>query len=299
MWVFLAIALIPVYAPGYTVILASSIFMYLILTLSWTMFSGPSGYTSLAPAAFFGLGIYVCAIIGSNLPFPLIIVLTALISFIVALIVGSVTLRLKGIYFIVFTFGLVELCKYAMLFYEIHFTGTRGRFVTSIDQTSVFYYLFAIMVLLFITAYAIKHSRYGLALQSIGEEEEAAAHCGVNVTVIKILLFAISSIFMGAAGAVMSTKWTYIDPTIAFDANYSFMPVLMAIFGGMGSFFGPIIGSFVFTVLEEYLITKLPELYRLIFGAVLIISIVFLKDGLVGLTQDIFNKIFRRPVDDN
>jgi branched-chain amino acid transport system permease protein len=137
-----------------------------------------------------------------------------------------------------------------------------------------------------------------LALQSIGQEEDAAAHTGVNVTMLKVTTFAISAFFMGAAGAVMATKWTYIDPFIAFNPFYSFMPVVMAIFGGMGQLYGPIIGATILTYLEEFLITKFAEVYMLIFGAILVIAILYLPDGLVGLIQKMWKRYSeRRHVD--
>jgi branched-chain amino acid transport system permease protein len=292
--VFILLATSPQWTSAYTPVLLSSIIMYLIITMSWTIFSGPTGYISLAPAAFFGIGIYFTALFGQSFPFPVVILMAGMIAFIVAILVGALTLRLKGVYFVVFTFGLVELIQYIVLFYEINFTGTRGRFVMSLDYTVVFYYMLAILFVLIIVAYLIRASKFGLALTSIGEEEEASAHCGVNVTRIKVVTFAISAFFMGSCGAVMATKWTYIDPGIAFNPDFSFLPVLMAIFGGLGHFFGPLLGAAIFTYLEEYLITRLPELYKLIFGAVLIISILYLPNGVVGLLQAIYGRVFGR-----
>ena len=279
------LAILPFYAPGYPVVLLSSILMYIILTVSWVIFSGPTGYISLAPAAFFGVGIYTSAIIGKALPFPIVVAIGGVASFCLAILIGALTLRLRGIYFAIFTFGLVMLIANSLLFYEIHVTGTRGRFVMVKGYDTIYYYMLSIFVLLLITASLIKDSKYGLALLSIGQEEEAAAHTGVNVVMVKITTFAISSFFIGAAGAVMATKWTYIDPFIAFNPFYSFLPVLMAIFGGMGQLYGPVIGAAIFTYLEEFLITKFPELYMLIFGAILVVAILYLPDGLVGLLQ--------------
>jgi branched-chain amino acid transport system permease protein len=102
---------------------------------------------------------------------------------------------------------------------------------------------------------------------------------------LKTVAFAVSAFFMGAAGSIMATRWTYIDPVIAFNPMFSFMPVLMAIFGGMGRFYGPILGAVIFAYLEEMLITKFPYYYMLIFGTVLVLAIVFLPDGLVGLLE--------------
>jgi len=283
--IFILLITVPLYTPGYTVVLLSSIFMYIIITVSWTMFSGPTGYISLAAAAFFGVGIYTSAILGKALPLPLVISIGGLASFCLALLVGALTLRLRGIYFVMFTFGLVELILHFVLWWEVNITGTTGRVVPTVDNTTVYYGMLIIFAILMLTAYFIRHSKFGLALQSIGEYEEAAAHTGINVTALKIITFAISAFFMGAAGAIMATRWTYIDPRIAFNPLLSFMPVLMAIFGGMGQLYGPVIGAAIFTYLEEFLVTRLPYYYMLIFGIIMVVAILYLPDGLVGLVQ--------------
>jgi branched-chain amino acid transport system permease protein len=259
--------------------------------VSWTLFSGPTGYVSLAPAAFFGAGVYASALLGFVLPLPAIIVIGGLASSCLALLVGALTLRLRGIYFVMFTFGLVELLLHFVLWWEVTVTGTTGRVVPTMDNTTVYYLMLSILVIVILTAYLIKHSKFGIALQSIGECEEAAAHTGVNVTALKIATFAISAFFMGAAGAVMATRWTYIDPRIAFNPTLSFLPVLMAIFGGMGQLFGPVIGAAIFSYLEEFLITKFPYYYMLIFGIIMVVAILYLSDGLVGLTQKLWDRI--------
>jgi branched-chain amino acid transport system permease protein len=286
-------AVLPQYAPRYTVVLMTSIFMYMIITLSWTMFSGPTGYVSLAPAAFFGVGVYTSALLGFVLPLPAVIVIGGLASSCLALVVGALTLRLRGIYFVMFTFGLVELLLHFVLWWEVNVTGTTGRVVPTVDNTTVYYLMLTILVIVILTAYPMRHSRFGLALQSIGECEEAAAHTGVNVTALKIATFAISAFFMGAAGAIMATRWTYIDPRIAFNPILSFMPVLMAIFGGMGQLYGPVIGAAVFTYLEEFLITKFPYYYMLIFGIIMVVAISYMPEGLVGLTQKVWKRVSR------
>ena len=281
------LATLPNYGPVYSYIMLSGIIMYLILTVSWTMFSGPTGYISLAPAAFFGVGIYTSAILGKDFAVPVVVILGGLFSFVLAVIVGAITLRLKGIYFIVFTFGLVLLISSALLWYEIRFTGTRGRFITTADNDLIYYIMLAITVLMFFTVYLIKRSKYGLALQTIGQNEEAAAHMGINVTAVKITIFSISAVFMGMAGAIMAMKWIYIDPYSAFDPFRSFLPVLMAIFGGMKRSYGPVLGAVILAYLEEKLLTQFPYYYKLSFGIVLILVIIYLPDGLVGVVEKI------------
>jgi branched-chain amino acid transport system permease protein len=279
------LAAYPFYGSPYSIILLTAIMMYIVITVSWTMFSGPTGYISLAPAAFFGVGIYTMAILGGKIPVLAAVVAGGVVSFLIALFVGAITLRLKGIYFAIFTFGLVVLIEQVMLFWEINVTGTRGRFVVLENNNTIFWVMLVIFAVLMLVYYLIRRSKFGMALQSIGENEEAAAHLGVNVTLVKVLTFAVSAIFMGAAGAIIATRWTYVDPYVAFNPLFSFLPVLMAIFGGMGQLYGPVIGAALFAYTEELLLTKFPYYYMLTFGIVLIVVIIYLPDGLMGLIQ--------------
>jgi branched-chain amino acid transport system permease protein len=279
------LATVPLYVQPYLVILLTTVFMYIIITVSWTIFSGPTRYISLASAAFFGVGVYTSALIGKAFPLPVVIIAGSLISFILALFIGLLTLRLRGMYFIIFTFSVSELMRNFLLWWETTMTGTVGRWVVMVEHVTVYYVILVILVLALLTAYLIRRSRFGLALKSIGEQEEAATHIGINTTVVKTITFAISAFFMGATGAIMATKWKYIDPRIAFDPLLSFMPVLMAIFGGTGQLFGPVFGAAVLAYLEEILTTKFPYYYMLLFGSILIVVILFLPHGMAGLVQ--------------
>lgn len=285
------LATLTLYGTIYSIILITDILMYIILTVSWAIFSGPTRYISLAPAVFFGVGIYVSAILGQNLPFPVVILTGGLASFVIALLAGSLTLRLKGVYFTIFTFGLLELIKQVLVWAEITITGTRGRFVIVVDNHTIYYWMLGIFVVLMITAYLIRRSRYGKALEAIGDNEEAAAHIGINTTFLKVITFSIGAFFTGAAGAAIATRWTYIDPYIAFNYFYSFLPVLMAIFGGVGHIMGPVIGAAIFAYLEETLITEFPYYYMLMFGIILLIAILYMPKGLVGLAQNLWQRL--------
>jgi branched-chain amino acid transport system permease protein len=290
--VLVLLGLLPLYGSAYNVTLFSYFLMYIIMAVSWTIFSGTTGYISLATAAFYGVGIYAAALYGEKFPLIVVVFIGGLASFIIAFLVGAITLRLKGIYFAMFTFGLVLLVKEVIYYWEITIEGTRGRFVVLQSNETIYYYLLGIFALTMIAAYLIKKSKYGLALQSIGENEEAAAHTGVNVTMVKILTYAVSAIFMGAVGVIMATKLTYVDPGVAFNPMMSFSPVLMAIFGGIGIFYGPAIGAVIFSYIEEILKTGVwNKYYMLIFGGILVATILFLPSGLTGLIQNLWKRI--------
>lgn len=279
------LAAVPPLGGKYLVVFLSDIFMYVIITVSWIIFSGATRYVSLASAAFFGIGVYTAAVLGMKLPLAAVILTGGAISLAFALLVGAITLRLRGIYFAMFTLGLVEFVGAFLRWWEVNFSGRVGRLVPYVNPQTVYYVMYLVLAAVLATAYLIRRSRFGLALQSIGECEEAAEHIGVNTTLVKVLAFAISAFFMGTAGAVIASRWTYIDPRIAFNLQLSFLPVLMAIFGGMGQLYGPVLGAVVFAYLEDFLLTRLPYLYMLIFGSVMVITVLYLPDGLIGLVQ--------------
>jgi branched-chain amino acid transport system permease protein len=287
--ILVVLATAPLYtAPG-TIPLITNIIMYVILAVSWTMFSGPTGYVSLASAAFFGCGIYASALLfpqgAKLLPLPAVILIGAVVAFCFALIVGLATLRLRGIYFTMFSFGLLELARRLFQYYEFNVTGTRGRYVGIVDVDTTYYIMLAILVATLLIVYFIGRSRLGLAMQGIGRNEEAAEHMGVNTTRVKVLTFALSAFFMGATGALVATSWLYVDPTIAFNLNYSFLPLLMAIVGGVGQLYGPVIGGFAFAYLRHVLMSEAPYYFMLIFGAIMVLVILFLPGGLASLIE--------------
>jgi branched-chain amino acid transport system permease protein len=136
----------------------------------------------------------------------------------------------------------------------------------------------------------INRSRFGLALDCIGQNEDSAQHIGVNTTMTKVLAFAVSAAPVGAIGAAMSTTIGYIDPDIAFKLLASFMPVLMAIFGGMHNLYGPIVGAVVFYSLQDYLLREWPNAYMIVFGVVMVVVVLLMPKGIFGIIESAFNR---------
>ena len=276
---FIVLAFAPFFATTYYLALLGSVLCWIGLAVSWHFFSGTTKYISLGSAAFFGVGVYITAIFSRTLPFPLVLLLAAAINFFFALCVGLVTLRLKGIYFAILTFGLAELLNNAILFWEMQVTGTRGRFITPID---VYYPILAITFVIILSIIVLRRTRLGLALRMIGDREDAAIHFGVNTTLYKILGFAVSGMFIGLLGAAFAPRWGYIDSGMAFNPLYSFMPAIMTLFGGVGTLFGPVAGAVVISLLEEFLLTTFKDYFMIILGAIMIIVILTLPEGMTG-----------------
>jgi branched-chain amino acid transport system permease protein len=280
----------PLYGGARTRVLITML-LYTVLAVSWAMFSGTTGYMSLAPAAFFGTGIYVTALLQDYLPFPVIIVIAGFISFALALLLGLVTLRLKGIYFTIFSFGLVVFIGNVINYVEADIIGRHGWYFNPMDRTMLLYTMLGLAVVTVVTAYLISRSRLGLAMQSIGGNEEAAEHMGVDTTRVKVLTFAISAIFMGAAGVVLAPSLSYSNSGIAFSVTYSFIPIVAAVFGGMGNLQGPIVGGLLFGYLEKTLRATWANYYNLGFGIIMVVVILFLPNGIIGLVPILRDKL--------
>ena len=274
---------LPLYASGYYISLLITILMWVILAVSWIIFSGYTGYISLAVAAFFGIGAYMTVILWPALPFPLIIILGGLASMVFALLIGFPCLRIRGPYFIILTLGLSELVKYIFEMYEVRVTGVVGTLLLGAPSSEVFYYsLLVIAIITAATAHFVKNSKWGFALFSIKGNEEAAEAMGVDTTRYKLLAFGLSALFMGFVGAAMALRWTYIDPSVVFNPLLTFQVTIMAILGSVEDFRGPIIGATALTLISEAFGIRYPYHYMALLGITLILLIKFLPMGLLG-----------------
>ncbi|WP_019171582.1 branched-chain amino acid ABC transporter permease [Pseudaminobacter salicylatoxidans] len=281
--VFAALAFVPYMVDGYGMSLAIAIANYTILATAWALFSGPTRYISLATVAFFGVGAYTVAVLGEVLPWPVVMLVAAVNGCLLALLVGLSTLRLAGIYFVIFTFGLTELIRQVVTWYEVKVTSTVGRYVfLDIDQQAIYWQLLGVAALLFLSGYLIGRSRLGFALRIIGGDEMVACYVGIDTTRAKLLLFVLSALFMTLTGAIMAPRWTYIDPAIAFNPQVSFQTVIMALLGGVQRLWGPLLGVIPLTLLFDWLNAHFPNHYLLILGIVFMLIVYLLPQGVAG-----------------
>ncbi|WEE79046.1 branched-chain amino acid ABC transporter permease [Comamonas testosteroni] len=281
----LGLALLPRWLTDeYYLSLMISILMYCVLATAWALFSGPTRYISLATVAFFGMGAYVTAVFGESLPWAAVLGIAAGVGLVMALIVGLSTLRLSGVYFVIFSFGLAELVKQLVTWWEVNITKDLGRYVfVEITQLDIYWQLLAMLALVLALRALINRSRLGLALRVIGEDETVATHVGINTTTAKLLLFAASAVFITVTGAIMAPRWTYIDPSIAFAPAVSFQTLIMALLGGAGALFGPILGAVPLVLLFEYLGANFPNHFSILLGLVFIVIVYFIPQGLSGV----------------
>ncbi|MBX3548358.1 MAG: branched-chain amino acid ABC transporter permease [Xanthobacteraceae bacterium] len=281
-----ALAFVPSVANGYQLSLAINIMNYTVLATAWTLFSGPTRYVSLATVAFFGIGAYTVAVLGEVLAWPLVLLVAFAIGFVLSLFVGLATLRLSGVYFVIFTFGLAELVRQLVTWYEVNVTRTLGRYVfVDITTEQIYWQLLALAVVVFLSGWLIQRSKLGLALRVIGDDEAVARHVGINTTLAKVVLFAFSASFMTLAGAVMAPRWTYIDPAIAFNPVVSFQVLIMALLGGVQRLYGPVFGVIPLVMLFEVLLAKFPNHFSIMVGIAFLLIVYAIPRGIVGLIE--------------
>ncbi|MBI5256650.1 MAG: branched-chain amino acid ABC transporter permease [Burkholderiales bacterium] len=275
---------LPAHASEFVSSLALSCLMYAALASSWSLFCGATRYLSLATSAFFGIGAYVSALGLEQLPWAGVIALGAAAAAAVAVLMGAAVLHLRGTYFAVLTFGMTELIRHAITFSEKKLAGTVGRVLTTVPEPLTIYLtVLGLAVLALAVAILVRGSRFGLALAGIGADEQRAQTLGVNTRLVKIAGFALTAAFAGAVGAAMAVRWTYIDPHTAFNPFIGFQTVLIALIGGAGTLWGPVIAAVVFSLLSETLRLQLPQLYMMVLGLLLILCVLYLPGGLASV----------------
>jgi len=283
----LAVAALAVPALGseFAVSLALTCLMYIALASSWALFCGRTRYLSLATSAFFGIGAYSGALaLQHELGWLSAIAIGAVLATAVAALMGAAVLHLRGTYFAVLTFGMTELIRHAVTYFEKSVTGTVGRVLTVLPERDTIYFtLLALALLAMATSIALRRTRFGLALAGIGADEQRAQTLGVDTRRVKIAGFALTAAFAGAVGAAMSVRWTYIDPPTVFNPFIGFQTVLIALVGGALTLWGPLVAAIVFSLLAETLRLQVPQLYMMSLGLFLILSVLYLPGGLASL----------------
>lgn len=290
-----AVATVPAFASDFMISLALTCLMYAALSSSWALFCGSTRYLSLATSAFFGLGAYTGALLLGQVPWLVAIAAGALLATVVAAVMGAAVLHLRGTYFAVLTFGMTELIRHAVTYFEKQVTGTVGRVLMTVPETSTVYFtVLGLAVLAVLTSIVVRRSRFGLALAGIGADEQRAQTLGVNTRWVKIGGFAMTAAFAGAVGAAMAVRWTYIDPVTVFNPFIGFQTVLIALIGGAATLWGPLIAAVVFSLLAETLRLQLPQIYMMALGLLLILSVLYLPGGLASLRWGMVGGWFSR-----
>jgi branched-chain amino acid transport system permease protein len=281
--VFAALACLPLVDQGYYLSMGVNIVLYAALCTAWTLFSGPTHYISLATAAFFGLGTYAVGLGIDTMPYPMLVAIGGATAAILAALVGLATLRLSGVYFVIFTLGLAEFVRQVVTWWQTNFTTGVGLYVlTDFTEGHIYWMLLALTAVIYVTGWLINRSRLGFAMRIIGNDETVASHVGINTAGAKVLLFMISGAFIGIAGAILAPRFAYIEPPSAFNPMTSFLVVIMALMGGTHRLWGPLVGVIPFTIAFDFISAQFPNYSNILIGVALLAIVYLIPNGIVG-----------------
>ncbi|MBW2610108.1 MAG: branched-chain amino acid ABC transporter permease, partial [Deltaproteobacteria bacterium] len=280
--ILICLVLLPLKVSDYYVSVLMDILMWIALVESWIILSGFVGYISLGHSAFFGLGGYLMAMTWTQIPYSLAILLAGLVSSGFAFVIGFPFLRVRGPYFVILTLGLTEITKYIFINLEITLGGTVGRILMNTPGLHTLYYsMLIVAILATATAWFIKNSRFGTALFSIKNDEDAAGSLGINASFHKWRAFGASAFFPGMVGAILALRRSYIDPYTVFDPMVSFQVIVMASLGGVEDVEGAMLGAVMLTLVSEALWANYPYYYMIIIGFIMIVVVKYMPMGLL------------------
>jgi len=300
-WV-LALASTPLWAENYAARLAIVIAMYTALTLSWNFIGGFAGYPSFSTAAFFGLGCYAGALPqNAGVPMVLAWALATLFVGMFAALLGIIILRLRGHYFAIASFALVEVVRLVISSWGNLTGGGDGLNVplvsggpSAVAQTFLGV-MIAIMLIVFAVTILVDRSRLGFGLSCIQQNEDAADMVGVDTTRYKVYAYTLSAMFCGTVGAAYASWTGYIDPSDSFSIIMTVKVPVMCLLGGAGTVLGPVVGAAAFLLLEEFFWANFLEYNRAILGAIIVVLIFFLPGGLLRISySDLLSRTVRR-----
>ena len=286
-----ALALYPLEATGYGLRVGLQLFMWIALAQSWNLISGLTGYVSFGHVVFFGTGAYAASLlVNAGMPWPLACLSGGGAGALLALIIGWPCLRLKGPYFAIAMLGLNEVMRVIVSYAEGLTGGGNGLSLPTLDASRSIYYAMG-LVAAAVTAvtYAIVTSRFGLRLMTIREDEVAAEAMGIDALRYKIYAFMLSAIGPGIVGGLSARDQGYIEPISVFPLIMTITMIVMALFGGKGTIWGPVLGAVVLFIFQEAVWARFVYLHQLLFGAIIVAVVLLMPRGILGVLQQKYN----------
>ena len=278
-----------VFFAGYTVL------QFIVLATAWNILGGYTGYVNFGSAAFFALGAYATVFWHKfyPLPIPLLIVVGAVVSGIVGLGMGYLTLRLRGAFFAIATLALAVVLQTLVVNWD-YVGGSRGAYIIRPNDIAVIgpyiQYLFLLMLALVVIALTIargiERSQLGYGFATIRDDELAAEASGVPTLRLKLVATTISGALMGMAGAPFPYYIGYLQPSSAFGLEYAVNSIAMPMIGGTTSWAGPLIGAVLLGSLQQIAtVTISSAVNLLIVGLLLVAFVIIAPNGIIGLVQ--------------
>jgi branched-chain amino acid transport system permease protein len=271
------------------------VLQFIVLATAWNILGGYTGYTNFGTGAFFAVGAYSAVVLHklTALPLPVMMLVGGIMSGIIGLGMGYLTLRLRGVFFAIATLALAIVAQTLIVNWD-YVGGSRGIYVIRPQQAPLYgnyiQYLYSLMLVLVWVSVAIartiERSRLGLGFNAIRDDEFAAEAAGVPTLRLKLISTTLSGALMGMSGAPLPYYVTYLDPASSFNLSYAVNSVAMPLIGGMTSWIGPVIGAVLLGTIQQLAtVTISSALNLLIVGVLLIAFVIIAPNGIVGLVQ--------------
>lgn len=292
-----AILIFPQVVSNYYVSIMCQCLLFACFGVSWNMIGGYGAQISWCHSAFVAMGAYCNFILASNFNISpwLTMPLGMTVSYVLATIIGYGTFRLRGPYFSIATIAFAEACRLSINYFKGITKGSAGIYVTyrghslsalTFKNDIPFYYISLILLLVILAiTYIFTQSRTGKFLGAIKGDEDAAESLGIETFKVKLHAFQASAVFCAMAGAIYASFMTYISPTAICGMDLSIKIGIVAIVGGVGTLFGPVLGAFIVVPLIE-LTSKLLGAVggsQLLYGLLLILIVIFRPQGVISL----------------
>jgi branched-chain amino acid transport system permease protein len=282
----------PLEATGYGVRLMLQLFMWIALAQSWNLISGLTGYVSFGHVAFFGMGAYTAGILIVKLGWPWLVASLAggVMAMVLALGIGWPCLRLRGPYFAIAMLGLNEVLRVVVSYWEGLTGGGNGLSLPTLHASVPIYYAMGgVAVGVTALSYVIVTSRFGLRLMTIREDEVAAEAMGIDTFRYKLYAFLLSAVAPGIAGGLAARDQGYIEPISVFPLITTITMIVMTLFGGKGTIWGPVLGAVLLFSLQEVVWARFIYLHQLLFGAIIVAVVLLMPRGILGVLQQRYN----------
>jgi len=297
----------PLLSVTYYVHLVILSFLWSIVAVCWNLLLGYSGISSFGNLVFFGVGAYSSAWLTINMGVPpwLGIFIGGLLASFMSILMGALTFRLRGVYVALFTFASQEMLRYIVLLPEatkwtggpIGLLGVPGFKLSNFNSLYLNYYLaFGILLITILSIHKLLNSRTGLALNAMAQSEIYAKTLGINIFKTRLIVFSIAAFFTGIAGSFFAYYLHVVtDEYLSFTTMVSI--IFMILIGGLGTFYGPVAGAFIYTIFSEYLKGILSGAIRLIVisMAIMIITILF-PSGILEAIRKPFRSALKPKV---
>jgi len=306
-----AALLAPSLAPDYRAQMAF-LWVMIIFSLTWDLLGGQMGYNSFGNILFFGIGMYACAVVQRDAGYGYFTGLYvgmgvgAALAVSVAGLLGSAILGLRGQYFAIGTLGLgIAAGEFAGGW---DYIGAGSGMVTPLypgavggRETFFYYVMFALAAVTFLVLRFLYRGQFGLAINAIRDDEDKAEAMGIRTTRCKTTAWSIAAFFLGLTGGPVGNMVGFIDPRdVAFaGSTYGVWMVLMAILGGKGTLWGPVMGAVIFHVMQEFFWTYFLGWQRVALGLLIVVTVVFFPLGIFGWARERWPELFGHRIEEN